>query len=500
MTKQIPEAIAGYRRIFERRTEEQLSTLANIKRFMECLSGDSDFRQGLKDNPDDPSALMKEYGIPLDALELLPVWHTQYMKHRYTEEGKKWPLAHIWDEYMQEMITHRDILRDHGSMEKIHPRFHAWRERQLKRAVSELGGSAQSITHPILSFELSEGCSVGCWFCGISADKFAGHYSYTSENAALWQGILGDCDDLFGEATQTGYCYWATDPSDNPDYPKFIEDYYKTTGMLPQTTTAAPLKNVPLTREILALFDKYRCITNRFSVLTLRQMRAIHAEFTPEELMGVELVLQNKESLTVKASAGRAMDRKKKLESQGKDNKISLLEGDHSTIACVSGFLINMPNKVVRLASPTRAGKLWPKGYRVYAEAHFETVEDFRRVVEEMIDAHMPESVPSFETLAFRSDFEYTGLPEGFQLNNGINKHTVKGFSFTARLGELVSEGDKSAGTVMGELISSGEDIFLVNEMLQNLFDNSLFNDDPALAGIGSGKSGGGESGPSRAA
>ena len=65
-----------------------------------------------------------------------------------------------------------------------------------------------------------------------------------AENARLWRAILDHWVDLFGTAAQTGFCYWATDPADNPDYPRFIEDYHAATGNLPQTTTAAPLRDL----------------------------------------------------------------------------------------------------------------------------------------------------------------------------------------------------------------------------------------------------------------
>ena len=198
------------------------------------------------------------------------------------------------------------------------------------------------ITHPILAFELSAGCSIGCWFCGISADRFRGNFPYTRENATLWRDILDHAVDLFGPGAQSGFCYWGTDPSDNPDYPKFLEDYYAITGLLPQTTTAAPLKDMALTREVMRLGEKHRCVINRFSILNLKMFEAVHAAFSAEELLGVELVMQNRESLIAKARVGRAKERQQKLESAGKPASIAGVESEQSTIACASGFLVNM--------------------------------------------------------------------------------------------------------------------------------------------------------------
>ncbi len=58
--------------------------------------------------------------------------------------------------------------------------------------------------------------SVGCWFCGLSADRFKGYYDYSKEHAELWHGVVGVASEMFGSAASTGVCYWATEPMDNP--------------------------------------------------------------------------------------------------------------------------------------------------------------------------------------------------------------------------------------------------------------------------------------------
>lgn len=477
-------ATSVYREIFDSRSAEEVRQLAHIKRFMERLVADPKFRDKLRDNLDDLQGVADEYGIDVDPNQMLPLFHTQYLKHRYGPDEGKWPLSKAWSDYMKEMIAHRDLLRDKGGTPEVNPVFHAWRERQIARSMSELGGSAGSITHPIVAYELSSGCSVGCWFCGISAEKYQGSLAYTEESSALWRGVLQVMVDLFGSAAQTGFCYWATDPMDNPDYDKFIEDHQRVVGYLPQTTTAAPLKDVALTRRVLKLFDKYRCITNRFSILTLRLLDRVHAEFTPEELMGVELVTQNKEALTAKANAGRARERRHRLREAGKSDRIALLEADHATIACVSGFLINMPERTIRMVSPTRGGKRWPLGYRVYDSATFETPEDFRARIEEMLARHAARTVTGSDRLAFRPDLEFTATDEGFALESGGMRYTSAGYLFMRRLGELIAAGDKTAGEIHEILAGEGADIFMVAEVMQSFFTDGLLDDDPVHGGI----------------
>ena len=80
-------------------------------------------------------------------------------------------------------------------------------------------GLLQVLLHPPFACELSKGCSVGCWFCGVSASKLGGHFEYTPDNGALWKGILNTIREFTGDASGgQGFLYWATDPRYNPDY------------------------------------------------------------------------------------------------------------------------------------------------------------------------------------------------------------------------------------------------------------------------------------------
>ncbi|UWU75942.1 hypothetical protein N2603_39400 [Bradyrhizobium huanghuaihaiense] len=210
------------RQIFDRRTSEQLRTLSHVKRFMERLTGDLEFRRALSENVDSPRAITERYGIEVDPMKMLPLWRGGHLKYRFKPESTPWPLAMMWDEFICEMLRHRDLLREEGEMSTISPRFHAWRERQIRRCNDELGGTAASVTYPIIAFELSDGCTVGCWFCGLSADPFKGYYEYSEEHAALWRGVVGIASEMFGSAARTGFCYWATEPMDNPHYDRFL--------------------------------------------------------------------------------------------------------------------------------------------------------------------------------------------------------------------------------------------------------------------------------------
>ncbi|GLS37814.1 hypothetical protein GCM10010869_34080 [Mesorhizobium tianshanense] len=467
-----------WQQIFDRRTPEERRTLSHVKRFMERLAGDREFRTALLENLDAPRAVTERYGIEVDPMEMLPLWCGDYLKYCFKPESAPWPLAMMWDEYMREMLRHRDLLRDQGEMSMINPRFHAWRERQIRRCNDELGELAPSITHPILAFELSEGCTVGCWFCGLSADRFKGYYEYSEEHAELWRGVVGVASEMFGSAARTGFCYWATDPIDNPDYDRFLFDYHQITGTLPQTTTAAPLKDQALTRRVLELFKRYGGVTNRFSVLSTNHLNQIHAAFSPEDLMGVELILQGKEAPTAKAFTGRARARKEKLKAANKDDAIALPEGYPTTIACVSGFLVNMLQGRLQLVTPVPGSERWPLGYRTVGQRFFRTPDEFREGLQSIIDEHMLESPPPNLPIRFRGDLQYEAGNRCFHLRSRNIEHRVLDEVVPISVGDLIACGNCTASELIMRVTTDGASALAVADLLDQLYAAGVIEED----------------------
>ncbi|MGY8678565.1 radical SAM family RiPP maturation amino acid epimerase [Bradyrhizobium sp. UFLA05-153] len=466
------------RQFFDRRTPEQWRTLSHVKRFMERLAGDMEFRRALSENVDAPRAVTERHGIEVDPMEMLPLWRADHLKYRFKSDSAPWPLAMMWDEYTREMLRHRDFLRNRGQMSTINPRFHAWRERQIRRCDDELGRSAPSFTHPIIAFELSEGCSVGCWFCGLSADRFKGYYEYTKEHAELWRRVVGATSEMFGSAARTGFCYWATDPMDNPHYDRFLFDYYQITGALPQTTTAAPLKDEALTRRVLALFNLHGTTTNRFSVLSTRHPNQIHTAFSAEELMGVELILQGKEAPIAKALTGRARERKEKLMGANKNDAIALLDRDQTTIACVSGFLVNMPQGRLTLVTPVPGSERWPLGYRIVGERVFRTPDEFREGLQRMIDQHMLESPAPDLPIRFRRDLQYKAGNRSFHLRSRNMEHHVLDDVAPTSVGHQIACGNCTASGLVMRVTTDGPSVLAVADLLDQLYAAGVIEED----------------------
>ncbi|MBB4188986.1 radical SAM family RiPP maturation amino acid epimerase [Sinorhizobium terangae] len=460
---------ARSRHIFDLRTPEQRRKFSHVKRFMERLAGDMKFRFALSENVDAPRAVTQRYGIEVDPMEVLPLWHGDYLKYRFKAESAPWPPAMMWDEYMGEMLRYRDILREQGEMSMINPRFHAWRDRQIRRCADELGGSAHSITHPVIAFELSDGCTVGCWFCGLSADRFQGYYDYSKEHAELWRGVVGVASEVFGSAAGTGFCYWATDPMDNPHYDRFLLDYYQITGALPQTTTAAPLKDEALTRRVLGLFNLYGTTPNRFSVLSTKHLDQIHMAFSPEELVGVELILQGKGGPTAKAFTGRA--RKEKL-------TVALPEGYPTTIACVSGFLVNMPQGRIQLVTPVPGSERWPLGYRIVAQRLFRTRDEFREGVQSIMDQHMLDSPAPHLPIRFRRDLQYEAGNGYFVLRSRSSEHRVLDDVAPISVGDLIARGNCTASELVMRVTTDGTRMLAVADLLDQLYAAGVIEED----------------------
>jgi radical SAM family RiPP maturation amino acid epimerase len=483
-TRPVPSAKATefYRRIFLSRSEEELQQIARIKRFVERFIGDDEFRHGLHGHGSRDAESLRASGLEVDPQAVRPLWHPDHGGRRLTpEEGTAWPLAALYVRFLDDLRTYRALTRSQGAMPEASPRFHAWRERQIARCASEMPSSADFIMHGVAAFELSLGCSKGCWFCGVSAARFAGHFAYSEPNARLWREMVGIVQDLFGEASHTAFCYWATDPSDNPDYAKFLRDYLALTGHVPQTTTAAPLKNIELTRELLALAERREGGPLRFSAVSLGSLRDIHRTFSARELLAVDVICQNKEALGAMAMAGRARDR----HQEGKGpagGALGRLREEHATIACVSGFLVNMMKRTVQLVAPAAASDRWPLGYRIYEERRFEDAAGFRAHLEGMVERHMPESWPAERPVSFRADLTFeespAEAPAGFRLQSRWATHETQG-PFMRRLGRLVAAGSQTLETLRAGLAADAGDPAHIDGALQHLFDNGLLDDEP---------------------
>ena len=341
---------------------------------------------------------------------------------------------------------------------------------QLKKSIHD------DIVHAPISFELSKGCSVGCWFCGISAPRLGDIFTYNNQNAQLWSEVLQVIKDILGtETASEGFCYWATDPLDNPDYEKFCSVFHETFGSFPPTTTAQPLKDVERTRALLKLSQEKGCELNRFSILSLNIFNQLHENFTAEELAEVELVLQNPEAIGFKADSGRSRDRKQK---KAEKNPESVEDSPQTTIACVSGFLFSMVDRTVKLISPCPANERWKDGYIIYDEGTFTDANDLKTLLERMIEKHMPTSLRYNDIIRFRHDLKYESLSNGFQVSTRYLTSKFRNQPYLKELGEIINQGDKTTREIVILLNQFGVPEANTLYHLNMLFNKGLFDEE----------------------
>ena len=395
---------------------EILFSIANIKRFLERWVADEEFRaEALVD----AQAAADSHGILVDAEAIRPLWDpcsTPGLERVPTE-------VQNYREYCLEKLEMRDRMRIEEG-EPSHPLFRKWRQRQINRFFGQVPlAEAVAVVHAPFAVELNQGCSVGCWFCGVAAPPLSSTFAYTAENARLWQEILQTLHNVIGTGAQTGFCYWATDPLDNPDYEQFLSDFEREFKRYPQTTTAQPLRDVQRIKNLLTKTTEKCPVINRFSILSMPMFNAVHRQYTAEELVHVELVCQQPESMATKAHAGRA--RNLALPSSPSEDQDQTSKG-HSTIACVSGFLINLPLGEVRLISPVPASERWPLGYRIYGQATFTDITSFQKAIDELISSCMRQTLRLDDVVSISSGLAISLEDNIVQVRSGGSCYSLR--------------------------------------------------------------------------
>jgi radical SAM family RiPP maturation amino acid epimerase len=477
-------------------TAEETSQFSQMKRFMERFQGDPVFRERL---PREMQACTAEYGFTLDPEALRFMWDVEWkLKFRNGEiSGQLTPLMTRYRAWIGERLRWRDGVRRACAPKE--PRWRGWRERQISRAQSELGEAwSRSIIFDTAAIELSKGCSVGCWFCGVDAPRLEDHFRHTPESSRFFQGVMEVLVDLVGvEAASAHFLYWASDPLDNPDYEKYCKDFRDVVGVYPLTTTALAMRDPQRTHDLLRMLMEDESGVHRFSILTLKLLNRVHQEFSAEELARVELVLLNPESILVKANAGR-FRRKAEARPELLAHEVSKIHVEQGlleewegyagpgSIACVSGLLLNLVERTVKLITPCKASDRWPLGYIVFGEGRFETPSELRHLVESMIENCMPTRVPVAGTVGFRRDLTLEMSEDGFALFTPFKGASFGGNGSSAYfkdLGGLVAEGTHSAGAIADGLLAR-HGIFH-GDTYRNLdwmFDRGLLHEEPPLA------------------
>lgn len=356
---------------------QYLHKVALIKRAVELYALDRDFHDAFDAAPEKTLAAYGMAEVDSVSAKLL-LGKKNFEAAQSLEEFPQTFRRYV--NFVLEKLTWRIKMREEDCRPE-NVAWRAWRRRQMMRCKFEFGADGDNIIHTPIAYELTKGCSVGCKFCGFGAESLTKIFHYTAENAALWKKILRAVQEIIGAAGGSGMLYYSSEPFDNPDYEKFLEDFFAVFKKVPRITTAAATRNIERTRRILKRGYELEPHVDRFSVLNRKMLDKIFKSFTLEELVAVELLPQFADAPeNFFVAAGRAYEKISSPDENGL--------GD--TIACLSGIIINMAEKKFTLATPCRADKNHPLGQKFYATKIFKDADEFREGLYEMIQAHMP--------------------------------------------------------------------------------------------------------------
>lgn len=387
----------------------------DYKRFVELYIGDNIFRERFKLSPND--ALLK-YGIaPQLDIPFLQEFSLCCERYSFKTLKERFPNE------VAELNGHVSKMKVNQFGElclsnRTHNRnFIEWKKRRIAANRASFNPRYFDKNHNIsIAYELGVGCSGQCPFCCFATGALEQNFLYTPENALLWKNVLKVFRDLLGEQAGSAALYWATDPFDNPDFEKFYDDFYQVNSIWPPITTRLGLRDISRTRDFIKLGLAKGERKIRLSMVTKAEINQFMHEFTPEEAGGIELVLNNVESLNKYSISGRARD-------LACDDKLQ----DYTSSCCLSGFLINMCHRTVKLISPCVPNESDPMGYHTWHEFSFTNEQDLADKLQEVRFVSKVEELPllkiskDWEVVEFedRVCFKSQFLEREIKLNSG---------------------------------------------------------------------------------
>lgn len=312
----------------------------DVKRFIEWWTGDALFRKEMKDNP---RRAVQKYKLNVDPDKVWALVDDSLTDYRKLLDNAA-PAVKAFINNHSKMLQKRRKLRHRAGT--ANPVFSRWRNRQMARLAGQAySKDSEAIAHIPYAIELSKGCSIRCNYCGYNAGRLSAVALFNSENGSMFRDILKTFARFFGEGAETGILYNATEPLDNPDYELYLQAFYNEFAVIPHNTTAAWFRDINRARSLVELNRKHNA-RSRFSINTRKHLELCMDTFSPSQLRDIALVLQGKTSLVKKIGTGRGRQ---------------IPESIPGTIACVTGFVVNLTDRTVKLTAPCIEGDSQPK-------------------------------------------------------------------------------------------------------------------------------------------
>ena len=475
-------------------SKQELDSIAQLKRFFEWIQGDKDFCTRVECGNFSPEIIerLRRIGITYDLDEVSLLWKNpntflQYLENyrddnqdelpsKIVESLNNYPSLALWTRFIVSKQKLFDTLRKQIVAVPLQPKYDFWRQRRIASARSELGYYGYHINHPVLSFELSDGCSMGCWFCAFAAHKLKGIFDYR-ENRESFRDIVQICVNLFGKYhAGKAMLYCGTEPHDNPNYLDFLEDYAEITGFPPFTATVVATDKKWF-RDLVEFYRRGPYSLLRLSVLSKPILYKIHEMYSPQELRDVDLLMQMKDYPRQKVASGRILADEDGLRSR-KNGQYADAVVPQGSIECMSGFLINMAKKTIQLISPCYSCSKWSHGYRIFDKTTFSGAADFLSAIEYLIDCNMPELPPSDRNVCFRDDLICRPGDEGFDLISPNQVHHFKGKEIYGALGKLITGKPLTYNELYDSMMNTyGISPMVSVSVVKKLFDNGFLDE-----------------------
>lgn len=448
---------------------DDIRAIAEVKRFWECYQGDRDFRAAVEAGGKFTEAqrrTLKQIGVTFEPEAMAPLWlHRELMdslpmlvaRHQDIEDAPPdvhaalapYPELRVWFRWRHRVdrmsLVQKLVVSQQATLS---PEYTAWRARRVAAIRNELGWFGWSLDHPCHAVELAEGCSVGCGFCAFDAPKLQTVFDLSQPaNRELVAGVATGMHRVLGWPVSHGMLYWSTEPHDNPHYVRVLELWRQLTGAMLCTATARA--GVDWVGELIGFYTTGPVQWPRISVLSRNIMRRLHRAFTPLEMRDTTLLMQQKESeeLRAKVPGGRERMLKQLVEADDLrkvdfENLPEGFEPPQGSIACISGFLVNMVHRTVKLISPCYTTMEYRYGYRVFDETTFDRPEDFEVALRRMIGRSMaPRAYPEMP-VRWRDDLKVVPQPDGFTLLSPTTRRDFRKGELHRRTAELIGRGD----------------------------------------------------------
>lgn len=393
----------------------------------------------------DPKATLQKFGWQeLDPLNLQILTDPNLAAEYKNSDPKTPKLVKQYRQFITAKKLHAISVRDSGPREET---WATWRSRMVKATFWREGALKHArLVHAPFAIELTQGCTVGCWFCGVDAEKFQQPAELNQDTKKLYNKILAAFKAVNGEENaQHGFLYWATDPLDHPDYEWFLEQFYEQLNFWPQTTTAQGMKHAERLRTMFETIKSRNSFVQRFSMVRKHDLEKIREFFTPEELFLCEQIPQYDNEASPKATSGRTRKIALEKEKTGKKAGFKYNLEETGSIACVSGFLINLVSRSIKLITPCEATDRWPLGYRILAEGQFTSEVSAEETIQGLITRGMDTSLQPEDRINI-----YKGVvidsPSETEISfskYGI-KYTIKNIKGADSLSRLLKEKDNS--------------------------------------------------------